>query len=86
MKEKSKPSVSRRKFLPILSSLFLPFIGSAKSMTAIVEPEQEYQTMLTKDGRVVKVKANIVSDSKIVDKQLSNKSLLKWLKKNDKEI
>ena len=86
MKDKSKSGVSRRKFLPLLSGLFLPFTGSGKSLTDIVEPEPEYQTMLTKDGRVVKVKSNTVSESKIVDKQLSNKSLLSWLKKNDKDI
>ncbi len=90
MKDKSKPGVSRRKFLPLLSGLFLPFAasatGSGKSITDIVEPEPEYQTMLTKDGRIVKVKVKTVSDSKIVDKQLSNKSLLTWLKKNDKDI
>jgi hypothetical protein len=86
MKDKPKSGVSRRKFLPLLSGLFLPFTGSGKSISDIVEPEPEYQTMLTKDGRAVKVKTKIVSDSKIVDKQLSNKSLLTWLKKNDKDI
>lgn len=86
MKHKSKPGVTRRKFLPLLSALFLPFAGSGKSITEIVEPEPEYQSMLTKDGRMVKVKVKTVSDSKIVDKQLSNKSLLTWLKKNDKDI
>ena len=86
MKDKSKPGVSRRKFLPLLSTLFLPFAGSGKSITDIVEPEPKYQTMLTKDGRIVKVKVKTVSDSNIVDKQLSNKSLLTWLKKNDEDI
>ena len=86
MKDKSKSGVSRRKFLPLLSGLFLPFAGSGKSITEIAEPEPEYQTMLTKDGRIVKVKVKTVSDSKVVDKQLSNKSLLTWLKKNDKDI
>ena len=90
MKDKSKPGVTRRKFLPLLSGLFLPFAasatGSGKAITDIVEPEPEYQTLLTKDGRIVKVKVKTVSDSKIVDKQLSNKSLLTWLKKNDEDI
>jgi hypothetical protein len=86
MKDKLKPGVTRRKFLPLLSGLFLPFTGSGKAITDIVEPEPEYQTMLTKDGRIVKVKVKTVSDSKIVDQQLSNKSLLTWLKKNDEDI
>ena len=90
MKDKSKPGVTRRKFLPLLSGLFLPFAasatGSGKAITDIVEPAPEYQTMLTKDGRIVKVKVKTVSESKIVDKQLSNKSLLTWLKKNDEDI
>ncbi len=79
--------MNRRKLIPFLSSLlFLPFISSAKSITEIVEnADPSYQTMLTKDGKLVKVKSNTVNNSNIVDKQLSNKGLLKWLKKNDKE-
>jgi hypothetical protein len=84
---KKKPGMNRRKLLPFLSSLlFLPFVSSAKSITDIVEDaEPSYQTMLTKDGKAVKVRTRTVDDSKIVDKQLSNKSLLKWLKKDEKD-
>ena len=82
-----KSGISRRKLLPFLSSLlFLPFAGSAKSLAEIDAPEEEFQTMLTKDGKIVKVKSRTVTDSKVVDKQLSNGSLLKWLKKDDKGI
>jgi len=87
MKDKSKSGVSRRKFLPMLSTLFLPFAASGKSISKLAEgSEQTYQTMLTKDGRVVKVRSKTIDDSKIVDKKLSNKSLLTWLKKSDKDI
>ncbi|RLD24271.1 MAG: hypothetical protein DRI71_03035 [Bacteroidetes bacterium] len=80
-----KSDVNRRKLLPFLGSfLLLPFIGSSKSLTDIVEPDQSYQTMLTKDGKIVKVRSSKVNDSKVVDKQLSNHSLLKWLKKDNK--
>ena len=87
MKDKSKSGVSRRTFLPMLSSLFLPFTGSGKSLSELEEqPDPTYRTMLTKDGKVVKVRSKTIDDSKIVDKKLSNKSLLTWLKKSDKDI
>jgi hypothetical protein len=87
MKDKSKAGVSRRKFLPMLSSLFLPFAVLGKAKSDIGEqPDQSYQTMLTKDGKVVKVRSKTINDSKIVDKQLSNRSLLSWLKKTDKDL
>jgi hypothetical protein len=89
MKNKQQRSLAmnRRKILPFLSSLlFLPFISSAKAVTDLVEDaDPSYQTMLTKDGKIVKVRSTTVSNSNIVDKQLSNKSLLKWLRKNNSE-
>ena len=80
-----KDKFTRRKFLPFLSGgLFLPFLGTAKSTAEEASKEdQTFQTLLTKDGRIVKVKSTTVADSKIVDKQMSNGSLLKWLKKKD---
>lgn len=86
--KKSKFEITRRKFLPFLSAgFFLPFFGSAKAVKTLAEAdEQGYQTLLTKDGKAVRVKKTAVSNSKIVDKGLSNKSLLNWLKKNEKEI
>jgi hypothetical protein len=80
--------ISRRKFLPFLGgSLLLPLIGSAKEVGEMIEPtDKSYQTMLTKDGKLVKVRSNAVNNSKVVDKKMSNKSLLTWLKKNINEI
>ena len=88
IKQQKKSGMKRRKLLPFLSSLFfLPFISSAKTVTEIVDDvAPTYQTMLTKDGKAVQVRTRAVNDSKVVDKQLSNKSLLKWLKKDEKEI
>jgi hypothetical protein len=84
-KHKKQSGVTRRKFLPFLT--LLPFTGSAKSVTDLERStEPSYQTMLTKDGKVVKVRSEIVNDSKIIDKQLSNRSLLKWLKKSKQHI
>ena len=74
MKKKSKSGVTRRNFLPLLSGLFLPLsvFGKTKPVT-VQQADVSYQTMLTKDG-------------KIVNKQLSNQSLLSWLKKSDKDV
>lgn len=87
-KEKTLFGISRRKFLPFLGGgILLPFIGSTKDVEAIIEPaDKSFKTMLTKDGKLVKVRTNTVNASKVVDKKMSNKSLLGWLKKTDKEI
>ena len=80
-----KDKFTRKKFLPFLSGgLFIPFFGAAKATTDKAgQEDQPYQSMLTKDGRIVKVRSKAVADSRIVDKQMSNGSLLKWLKKKD---
>jgi hypothetical protein len=86
MKNKSKSGVTRRNFLPMLSSLLLPLTVFGKATNVDQQSDQSYQTLLTKDGKVVKVRSKTVIDSKIVDKKLSNRSLLSWLKKSDKDI
>ena len=85
--KKTRFEISRRKFFPFLSAGFLlPFFGHAKTAQKLVEEDEGYQTLLTKDGKAVRVKKNAVRGSKVVDKGLSNKSLLSWLKKSDKDI
>jgi len=85
--KKSKIGINRRSFLPFLGAgFFLPFLGSAKAVNGLVGEESEYQTLITKDGRAVKVKKSAIKKSKVIDKGLSNKSLLKWLAKSDKDI
>lgn len=86
MKKKSKSGLTRRNFLPMLSSLFFPFTVSGKTSDVVQEADQSYQTMLTKDGKIVKVRSKTVLDSKIIDKKISNRSLLSWLKKSDKDF
>jgi hypothetical protein len=84
-KDRAGTGITRRKFLPFLGGgFFLPFLGSAAT-TGVVNDEDdlEYQTMLTKDGTVVKVKISAINNSPVVDKKVSNRSLLNWLKKND---
>ena len=76
--------ISRRGMLPLLGSGFLiPFLGFGK--TDIVETstaeEDEYQTLLKPDGTAVKVKVSTLKKSKVIKKNLSNTSFLKWLNK-----
>lgn len=86
MKSKSfnKSSFSRRKILPILcGSLLFPFFGfinSDNKSTSEVNNE-EYQTLLKSDGTIVKVKVSTIRKAKIIQKNISNKSLLNWLKR-----
>jgi len=76
--------ISRRGVLPILGgSLLLPFLGFGNTTPAEVSnPEdEEYQTLLKPDGSTVKVKVSTIKKSKIVEKNISNKSFLNWLGK-----
>lgn len=86
MKNKSSKGkkISRRSVLPILGgSLFLPFLGFGSTNTneTPIDKDEEYQTLLKPDGTTVKVKTSILKKSKIVKKNVSNKSLLNWIGK-----
>jgi hypothetical protein len=81
-----KAALSRRKFLPFLGgAILLPLIGSSKEIEAMAEEDDTYQTLLTKDGKTVRVKSSALKDSKVIDKQISNDSLLNWLTPKDKK-
>ena len=77
--------ISRRGMLPILgSSLLIPFLGLGNSKhddVILPEEKEEYQTLLKPDGTAVKVKVSALKKSKIVEKNLSNRSFLNWLGK-----
>ncbi len=82
------PPISRRGLLPLLaSSLLVPFLGvgnmnKEEQRKAVDDDEDpEYQTLLKPDGTVVRVKKKTVQESKIIQKNLSNSSLLNWLDK-----
>lgn len=80
--ENKSPAVSRRKFLGF--SLVLPFLPVAKPLAKTTEDDQnkddEFVTMLTADGKAVKVRRDAVNNAKIIEKKMSNQSLLSWLK------
>jgi hypothetical protein len=87
MKNKSRKGkkISRRRLLPILGgSLILPFLGFSNSAIDVATPseeEEEYETLLKPDGTTVKVKVSALKKSKIINKNISNKSFLNWLGK-----
>lgn len=78
---KSNP-VSRRKFLG--ASLTLPFLSVVAPLAAKPANEKmedtEFTTMLTADGKAVKVRTSELKNAKVIEKKLSNQSLLSWLK------
>jgi hypothetical protein len=78
--ENKNPAVSRRKFLGV--SLALPFLPVAKTMAAVDEKKQEdeFVTMLTAEGKAVKVRRGALKEAKVIEKKMSNQSLLSWLK------
>jgi hypothetical protein len=81
--QKDKNGLSRRGFLPLLGSgLLLPLLGFGKPTTEVHDEDEEYHTLLRKDGTAVRVKKTVVEKSKVVKKNISNKSLLEWLKKD----
>jgi uncharacterized protein (DUF1501 family) len=78
---KNKP-LSRRGFLG--AGMLLPFLSVTKPLAAEPASEQvqdnEFITMLTAEGKTVKVRKNAVKDAKVIEKKMSNQSLLNWLK------
>lgn len=76
-----KNQINRRGFLPLLGGgLILPFLGFGKPNTEVFEKPEEYQTLLKSDGTTVRVKKSVIANSKVIEKNISNKSLLGWLK------
>jgi len=86
MSNKSKKGIqiSRRGMLPILgSSLLIPFLGFSSALEGKknISDKEEYQALLKPDGTAVKVKVSTLKKSKVIKKNLSNTSFLKWLGK-----
>ena len=85
MKNKSREEkqISRRGILPILGGgLLIPFLGFGNSIDDDkndITDDSEYQTLLKPDGTSVKVKVSTLKKSKVIKKNISNGSLLKWL-------
>ena len=81
---KTPKKITRRGLLPLLgSSLLIPFLGFGNDNIEkeVVLENEEYKTLLKPDGTTVKVKVSTIKKSKIVSKNLSNKSFLNWLGK-----
>lgn len=82
MKPEDKNNFSRRKFLGV--GLALPFLSAAQPMVAAPsskqEEDSEFITMLTAEGKAVKVKKEKLKEAKVIEKKMSNQSLLSWLK------
>ncbi|REE82295.1 hypothetical protein BX611_1842 [Lutibacter oceani] len=78
-------SISRRRLLPLLGSVFLiPFFGfknSPEKSSMLIINNEEYKTLLKPDGTIVKIKASSLKNAKIIKKNISNKSFLNWLGK-----
>lgn len=80
--ENRNKSLSRRTFLG--AGLTLPFLSITNPLPAETllnkEEDNEFTTMLTADGKAVKVKKNALKDAKVIEEKMSNQSLLGWLK------
>jgi len=79
--DKPDKKISRRGFLPLLGGgLILPLVSFGKTNSNETTLETEYEILLKPDGTTVKVKKSVVSKATIVEKNISNSSLLSWLK------
>ena len=80
---KNRYPISRRNVLSILgTSLFIPFLGfGVSTKDEKSDAIEEYQTLLKPDGTIVKVKSSILNKSKIIKRNITNKSFRSWLKK-----
>ncbi len=90
MGKEKRNRFSRRVFLgagfllPFLSVAKPPLTESVSEKKEAVSEEDEYTTMLTAKGGVVRVKKSALKNAKVVKQKMSNKSLLHWLKLKDK--
>ncbi len=78
---------TRRGFLG--AGLLFPFLSKGKTPVTNDTSEKngdddEYATMLTANGGVVRVRKTVIKEAKVVKNKMSNKSLLSWLKLKDK--
>lgn len=83
-KSKNKNRISRRGMFSLLGiSLLIPVLGFGNTVPdeTALKGDDEYQTLLKPDGTTVKVKASTLKKSKVVKKNVSNKSFLSWLGK-----
>ncbi|MBS1681556.1 MAG: hypothetical protein OJF59_001795 [Cytophagales bacterium] len=81
--ENKNKSLSRRTFLG--TGLTLPFLSMASPSLAETfikkeKEDDEFTTMLTADGKAVKVKKNALKDARVIEEKMSNQSLLNWLR------
>jgi hypothetical protein len=83
-KSKNENRISRRGMFSLLGiTLLIPVLGFGNTDTdeIIDATDDEYQTLLKPDGTTVKVKVSTLKKSKVVKKNVSNKSFLSWLGK-----
>jgi len=77
--------IGRRQFLPVLGTgLLLPLLPVQAKNLQPEEDESDYQTLLKPDGTVVKVPKKAVDNARVVQKEISNKSMLNWLRHKEK--
>jgi len=85
--DKKYSFVSRRGFLGL--GLLLPYLSIARSPLIKEtskptdkqdESDDQFTTMLTSDGGVVKVRKEVLKNATVVKQNMSNQSLLDWLK------
>lgn len=85
-KRNSGKSLSRRRILTLVGSgLLLPYLGFGRGpVTGHHESradDDEYDTFLKADGTLVRVKRKSSRKAKLISDKVSNKTLLRWLKK-----
>jgi len=81
--KKDQKSISRRGFIPLVGAgLFMPFFSKSAPLKTHNDPkeDEEFATLLTPEGEVVKVKRTALKKVKVLERNMSNKSLLNWLK------
>jgi len=78
--EKEGKNISRRSFLG--AGILTPFLSSTEPSPKrkTDAADEEFTTMLTASGGVVKVRKSALKNAKVIEKKMSNKSLLRWLR------
>ncbi|MFT5567847.1 MAG: hypothetical protein ACI81Y_002804 [Glaciecola sp.] len=81
--KKGEQFTRRSMFSMLGTTLLIPFLGFGgnDSDQLIASEEEKFQTLLKPDGTAVKVKISALKKSKVVKKNISNKSFFNWLGK-----
>ncbi len=85
MKADKKKQITRRKIIPILGTGILVTLIPVSLRASKRVEDAGYRTLLKPDGTAVRVKSQGLKKSKVIRRNITNRDLKAWLKKDHKD-